>query len=89
VVLIGVSETTEGRTDTMADDLRMGLEALLRKAAMDSDADFLRDGVRVLSQALLELEVSQHVGAERHERAPASATGIASGNGTHGWAASS
>jgi putative transposase len=55
----------------MADDLRMGLEELLRKAALDSGADFLRDGVRVLTQALLEAEVSQHVGAERHERTPA------------------
>jgi transposase-like protein len=30
--------------------------------------DFLRDGVRVLTQALMEIEVSQHLGAERHER---------------------
>jgi transposase-like protein len=30
--------------------------------------DFLREGVRVLSQALMEVEVSQHLGAERHER---------------------
>ena len=32
------------------------------------DADFLREGVRVLSQALMELEVAQHVGADRYER---------------------
>ncbi len=55
----------------MADDLRMGLEALLHKAELTQDADFLRDGVQVLSQALLELEVTQHLGAERHERTPA------------------
>src|SRR5215210_6127391 len=52
----------------MADELRMALSELLRKAELEQDADFLRDGVRVLSQALLELEVTQHVGAERHER---------------------
>jgi len=52
----------------MADELRMALRELLRKAELEQDADFLRDGVRVLSQALLELEVTQHVGAERHER---------------------
>lgn len=52
----------------MADDLRMALLELLRKAGMDRDADFLREGVRVLSQALMELEVTNHVGAERHER---------------------
>ena len=54
----------------MADDLRMALLELLRKAELEQDADFLREGVRVLSQALLELEVTQHVGAERHERTP-------------------
>src|SRR5919199_1582561 len=54
----------------MADELRMALEDLLRKAELERDADFLREGVRVLSQALMELEVSQHLGAERHERTP-------------------
>ncbi|MDA1096076.1 MAG: IS256 family transposase [Chloroflexi bacterium] len=54
----------------MADDLRMALAELLRKAALDGDSDFLRDGVRVLGQALMELEVTHHLGAERHERTP-------------------
>lgn len=54
----------------MADEYRMALEGLLRKAEMEGDADFLREGVRVMSQALMELEVSQHLGAERHERTP-------------------
>jgi transposase-like protein len=31
----------------------------------------LREGVRVLAEALMEVEVAQHVGAERHERTPA------------------
>lgn len=52
----------------MADDMRMALGELLRKAQGERDADFLREGVRVLSQALMELEVTQHVGAERYER---------------------
>lgn len=52
----------------MADDLRMALAELLRKAQLEQDADFLKDGVRVLTQALMEAELTQHVGAERHER---------------------
>jgi putative transposase len=60
----------ERRTDAMADDLRIGMEALLRKAELRQDQDFLREGVQVFAQALLELEVSQHVGADRHERTP-------------------
>lgn len=54
----------------MADELSMALMELLRKAEMDQDVDFLREGVRTLSHALMELEVSQHLGAERHERTP-------------------
>ncbi len=41
---------------------------LLRKVGADQDTDFLREGVRVLTQALMEAEVSAHLGAERHER---------------------
>ncbi len=52
----------------MADELRIGLSELLRKAQMEYDADFLKEGVRVLSQALMEMEVEEHVGAARHER---------------------
>ncbi len=52
----------------MADGLRIGLEELLRKAQMEQDTDFLREGVRVLSQALMELEVSEQLGAGKHER---------------------
>src|SRR4051812_32939306 len=52
----------------MADELRMALGELLRKAEA-GDAEFLREGVRALAQALMELEVTQQVGAERYERA--------------------
>jgi transposase-like protein len=68
----------------MADDLRMALDELLRKAAVDQDVDFLREGVRVLGQALLELEVSQHLGAERHERS-AERTGYRNGTRPRPW----
>ena len=52
----------------MADELRMALTALLRKAEA-GDAEFLKEGGRALAQALMELEVTQQVGAERYERA--------------------
>ena len=53
----------------MADELRIGLSELLRKAMIEQDAGFLKEGIRVLSQALMEMEVEEHVGAGRHERA--------------------
>jgi transposase-like protein len=52
----------------MADEWSMALEGLLRKADLEQDADFLREGVRVLAQALMELELTQQLGAGRHER---------------------
>src|SRR3989304_7303426 len=52
----------------MADDLSMALLELLHKAEMEGDIDFLPEGVRALAHALMEVEVSQHLGAERHER---------------------
>ena len=52
----------------MADQLRIGLSELLRKAMIEQDAGFLKEGVRVLSQVLMEMEVEEHVGAGRHER---------------------
>jgi putative transposase len=69
VVSLGRDQSTEKEnTITMADELRIGLSELLRKAMIDQDTDFLKEGVRVLSQALMEMEVEQHVGASRHER---------------------
>jgi transposase-like protein len=35
---------------------------------LDDDIDFLREGVRAMAQQLMELEVVQHVGAEKYER---------------------
>ena len=54
----------------MADGLRMALDELLRKAGAEQDADCLREGVRVLAQPLMELEVEQRLGAARHQRTP-------------------
>ena len=68
----------------MADDLRMALTNLLRKAEMAGDVDFLRDGVRILGQTLMDLEVSQHLRAEKNERTPERA-GQRNGYRTRQW----
>ena len=52
----------------MAVDMRMALVELLCKAEMEHDADFRRDGVRALMQRLMDIEVTQHLHAEPHER---------------------
>jgi transposase-like protein len=68
----------------VADELRIGLSELLRKAMIDRDAEFLKEGVRVLSQALMELEVQEHVGAAPHERS-ARRTGQRNGYRERSW----
>jgi putative transposase len=68
----------------MADELRIGLAELLCKAQIEHDADFLREGVRLLSQALMEMEVEEHVGASRHERSPGR-TGQRNGYRERSW----
>jgi putative transposase len=68
----------------MADELRIGLAGLLRKAQMEHDADFLKEGVRVLSEALMEMEAQEHVGAARYERS-AGRTGQRNGYRERSW----
>jgi putative transposase len=68
----------------MADELRIGLSELLRKAMIEQDAGFLKEGIRVLSQALMEMEVEEHVGAGRHERSPGR-TGQRNGYRQRNW----
>jgi transposase-like protein len=68
----------------MADTLRMTLQALLRKAKADRDADFLREGLKVLGETLMEIEVTEHLGAERYERT-AERTGQRNGYRERQW----
>ncbi len=67
----------------MAEELRMALVDVLRKAGVEQP-DFLREGVRVLAQELMELEVAEQLGAERHERT-AERTGYRNGYRERPW----
>jgi putative transposase len=49
---------------------RMDLSAFVGKLLEEQDGDVLREGIRVLSQALMESEVAGLIGADRHERTP-------------------
>jgi transposase-like protein len=53
----------------MADD-RMAVLDTVRKAISDGDVDFLREGVRVLAQAVMEAEVTERTGVPKGERDP-------------------
>ena len=62
-------QPTTRRDTTLADD-RMAVLDTVRKAITTGDVDFLREGVRVLAQAVMEAEVSELTGAARGERSP-------------------
>jgi putative transposase len=51
-------------------DITMALTELLRKHEFDIDNDFLREGVQIIMQMLIELEAGQQIGAGRYERKP-------------------
>jgi putative transposase len=53
----------------MADD-RMALLETMRKAIADGDADFLREGVKALAEAVMEAEVTELTGVAHGERDP-------------------
>ena len=68
----------------MADETRMALAELLRKAEAEPGLDVRREGVRVRAEALMDLEVTQHVGAERHART-GERSGQRNGYRERGW----
>ena len=51
-------------------DPTIALKQYLNNIGMQDDADFLRQGVELLSQMVMELEVEQQIGAGKHERTP-------------------
>jgi transposase-like protein len=46
----------------------------LRNIGADLDSDFLRDAITLMTQLLMEAEVSERIGAERYERSEARET---------------
>lgn len=52
----------------MTDDVSVALLEYLRKIGLGLDPDFLREAIRVMSAALMEVEVREKAGAERYER---------------------
>ncbi len=51
-------------------DITMALKELLRKHEVDIDSDFLREGVQIIMQMLIELEAGKQLAAKRYERKP-------------------
>ena len=70
VILEEKRSTNSKRMSTMT-STSMNLMELIRKSRDDgADMDFLREGIRVLAQAMMEADVTAQIGAARNERAP-------------------
>ncbi len=54
----------------MAGADRMTIEEVVRKVLLDEQVDVLRESVKWLAAQLMEVEVSELIGAERGERRP-------------------
>ena len=70
----------------------LDITAFVGKLLEQEDVDALREGIRVLSQAVMETEVSAQIGAAPYERSPeriAYRNGYAPAVGTLGSARSS
>jgi len=63
---------------------RIDLTAFVGKLLEEQDGDVLREGIRVLSQALMESEVAGLIGAERYERTD-QRTALRNGTRTRTW----
>ncbi|MGH2662932.1 MAG: IS256 family transposase [Actinomycetota bacterium] len=63
---------------------RMDVTAFVGKLLEEEDADLLREGVRVLAQALMETEVSSQIGAGPYERS-GTRTAYRNGYRTRSW----
>lgn len=55
-------------------EISMSVRGYLRKAGIDLDGDFLAQAAALVAQATMELEVTQQIGAAKHERTPARQT---------------
>jgi transposase-like protein len=84
IVWFQSSNANHTMEDTMADDFRIALEELLLKAQMGGKVDVLRESVHAMAQALMEMEVEQHLGADKYERT-ASRTGHRNGTRERSW----
>jgi hypothetical protein len=79
VVPIGLTKTVIGASLKFGNEQRKGVHddhahyrtvGIPRKQGMTLDDDFVRVAVQVVMQALIDLETSARVGAERYERSP-------------------
>src|SRR3954467_6278825 len=70
-MIVGLSTaTTRREAPAMAGADRMTIEEVVKKVLLDEHADVIREAVKAVAAGMMELEVSELIGAERGERRP-------------------
>jgi len=69
-MIVGYSTSRRKEAPAMAGADRMTIEEVVRKVLLDEHADVIREAVKAVAAELMELEVSELIGAERGERRP-------------------
>jgi transposase-like protein len=68
--IVGLLKVRRKEAPAMAGADRMTIEEVVRKVLLDEHADVIREAVKAVAAELMELEVSELIGAERGERRP-------------------
>jgi putative transposase len=69
-MIVGLLQGSTKGAPAMAGADRMTIEGVVSKVLLDEHADVIREAVRAIAAELMELEVSELIGAERGERRP-------------------
>ena len=68
IVLVVSFHGVDERRRRVAGADRMTIEEVVRKVLLDEHADVIREAVKAVAAEMMELEVSELIGAERGER---------------------
>jgi transposase-like protein len=70
LMIVGLLKVRRKEAPAMAGADRMTVEEVVRKVLLDEHADVIREAVKAVVAEMMELEVSELIGAERGERRP-------------------
>src|SRR4051794_1686022 len=70
LMIVGLLKVRRKEAPAMAGADRMTVEEVVRKVLLDEHADVLREAVKAVAAEMMELEVSELIGAEHGERRP-------------------
>src|SRR3954447_11384009 len=84
-MIVGLSTATTKGAPAVAGADRMTIEEVVGKVLLDEHADVIREAVKAVAGEMMEIEVSELIGAERGERRPDERGGHRDGDRPRRW----